>query len=71
MVASVAWSPDGNLLASVGGDSNVLIWDVNNGEKLRTLTGGTDVVNSIAWSPNGKRLASGCDDGTIRLWGIP
>ena len=55
----VAFSPDGTLLASgTNGDTDLTLWDVATGKKLRTLlvSGG---VRSLAFSPYGKLLAAG------------
>ena len=57
-VGSVAFSPDGQTLASVSGDRTIKLWRVSDGTLLRTLwhTGG---VTSVAFSPDGQTLASG------------
>ena len=69
-VNSVAFSPDGRLLASGSYDKTVKLWDVTTGAVLRTFSGHTEVVTSVAFSPNGKLLASGSMDGTAKLWDI-
>lgn len=66
-VVSLAFSPDGRLLAS-GGLRNVCIWDVVTGICQHTLIGHTDVVESIAFHPTGNILASSSHDTTVRLW---
>ncbi|NQT14061.1 MAG: WD40 repeat domain-containing protein [Planctomycetes bacterium] len=67
----VAFSPDGRLVASAGGDKNIVLWDVATGRLRRTLTGHTDQVRSVAFSPDGRLLASASTDKTAKLWDIP
>jgi WD40 repeat protein len=70
MVTCLAYSPDGKTLATGGRDHSVRIWDVNTGQRQRTLLGHTDKVNAVAFSPDGGQLVSASDDQTIRLWDL-
>ncbi len=67
---SVAFSPDGKLLATGGADGEVRLWQVADGKKLLTFKGHTSWIWSLAFSPDGDTLASGSDDYTVRFWNI-
>jgi WD40 repeat protein/serine/threonine protein kinase/tetratricopeptide (TPR) repeat protein len=69
-IAFAAVSPDGRLIASVGTDSPVRIWDLATGTELKTLRGHTDEVWSLAFSPDSKRIVSGSMDKTVRVWNV-
>lgn len=62
-VPSLAFSPEGMLLASGSLDSSVRLWEVDTGKNVAILQGHNTRVNAIAFSPDGKLLASG--DGSI------
>ncbi|MBV9926747.1 MAG: metallophosphoesterase [Acidobacteria bacterium] len=64
----IAWSPEGQRLASPSEDGDIIIWDMKTGKAIATLQhpGG---VASLAWSPQGKTLISGGYSG-ISLWDV-
>lgn len=67
-IRAIAFSPDGQTLASGDMDSNVILWDVATGQALRSLIGHTNWVFSVTFSPDGKILASAGADNNIILW---
>ncbi|MDH6101696.1 hypothetical protein NWP18_04280 [Chrysosporum ovalisporum ANA283AFssAo] len=70
LVTSVAYSNDGQTLASGSWDKTIKIWNVNTGQLLQTLSGHSDWVWSVAYSSDGQTLASGSGDNTIKIWRI-
>lgn len=68
-VTSVAFSADGQTMASGSNDNTIVLWDVASGLPLTPpLTGHEDNVLSIDFSPVDQIVASAGDDKTIRLW---
>ena len=70
-VSSLAFSPDGTILASgERGSGTVKLWEMATREQTATLGGHSEWVHSLAFSPDGGTLASGSRDGTMVLWDL-
>jgi WD40 repeat protein len=78
-VWSVAWSPDGALVAAAAGDLSgaqagenaVRLWQVEDEELVATFGELLAPAVSVSWSPAGDQLAAVSPDGTVRVWTLP
>lgn len=69
-IEAIAVTPDGKTVISVG-DNIIRLWDVSEGQLVKTLKGHLKGVTSICLSKNGATLASGSRDKTISIWRLP
>lgn len=66
-VACVAFSPQGNLLASGSYDETIRIWDVKKGKCLRVMPAHSDPVSAVDFSRDGTLLVSCGHDGLMQV----
>jgi WD40 repeat protein len=70
-IQAMAYSPDSQFLASLGGDGTVQIWDVRDGTCRRTLQGHGESGAGLAFAPRGDMLAVTAEDRSgplVNLW---
>ena len=65
---SLAFSPDGSILASGSEDDSIRLWNVSTGRYIGGLWEHEAGVETLAFSPDGTMLASGSRDDKIILW---
>ena len=70
-IYSVAFSPDGQLIASGSFNETITIWEAQTGTLLRTIQGhGMRTVYAVAFNPNNKSIVSGDLSNNVRIWDI-
>lgn len=64
----IAWSPDGESIATASFDGSTYLFDANTGRQRYALLGNSAAVLTVDWSPDSSRLVTGRSDGTARVW---
>jgi serine/threonine protein kinase len=67
-VNDLAWSPNGQRIASVGSDKSMQVWDAATGRKFFIHRNPSSSINAVTWSPNGRHIASGGNDKLVQVW---
>lgn len=71
-IGSIAYSPDGTILAAVGGDparmGELQIWNVKERKLLHSAVASNDTFFGVSFSPDGKKIAFSGADKSIRIY---
>jgi WD40 repeat protein len=67
---SLAFSPDGSLLAAGMFDGSIRLWSLTDGRQTATLQGPASPIGKLVFAPDGQTLAVGGQAGQLTLWTI-
>ena len=70
IVYTLAFSPDGKLLASAGYDRSVKLWNASTHQQVKSLDDLSDTVFAVSFHPDGKLLSSASADRAVKVWDI-
>jgi WD40 repeat protein len=70
LVSAIAFSPDGESLATGHDDGTIRLWDTETGTQNMVLPAHGRDVTKVVFSPDGSKLASSDADGLVRVWAL-
>ncbi|KAH8671086.1 WD domain-containing protein [Xylariales sp. PMI_506] len=71
-VFGTAFSPDGNLLVTVGADKRIQLYDGKTGEPTKSFGEGehTGSIFAVSWAKDSKKIVTASADQTVRIWDV-
>ncbi|MBA3321854.1 MAG: caspase family protein [Pyrinomonadaceae bacterium] len=69
-VLSLAFSPEGKMLANGNTGGRLNLWEIPTGKQVRFYKGHVSDVNSVVFSPDGQTLVSSSSDRIVKLWDV-
>ena len=70
VISGVAVDRTGKMLATVGDDHILRIWNLDDGKIVYKLTSHTDWIKTVVFRPDGKAVATAGNDRRIRIWDL-
>ena len=67
-VTAVAFSPNGEWLATGDRNGGLTVWDADNGLEVHTVAGHKSMVTGLSWRDDSKLLISVSEDGAAKVW---
>jgi len=67
-ITSIAYHPDGTLLATASLDGTARVWNPLTGEEILNFSDHQGELTEIVFHPNGNRIATSSYDGTVKVW---
>jgi WD40 repeat protein len=69
-INDIAFSPDGQQVATVGATGLDEIWNAKTGSSIEEMKDAKSGANAVAFSPDSKLLATGGQDSGVRIWTV-
>lgn len=69
-ITCIAFSPNGQWIASSGKDNTIIMWDISSGQLVSSFSAHVNKITACTFSPDSLQIASGDSSGSLRLWDV-